>query len=224
MAYIRRSLVLLRLLSLSGLGIVFLMLLLPTPVALASVMNAYGGSEYEGRVDTHILLPDGRRHTLWGRGTARLVETAPGKAQLILQSKVIDDESGAEIKLDGSYDASGWRSDASDLDVSISPDGRISGGGNSGGQTFTFSGEFSAGRALLETTVHMDSATSGLPAGSTLTHDYRLQRDAPRTAASESESADGRRCKRMGMRNVVIAGLGGAAMSMATVPECQEYE
>ncbi len=202
-------------------SVVLCVLFLPT--AFADVMSEYGGGEYEGRVDTHVFLPDGRKHTLWGRGTARLVETAPGKAQLILKSKVIDDDSGAEIKLDGSYGDDGWQTDSGDLNVTISPDGRVSGGGKSEGQTLELSGEFSAGRALLASTIHLDSSSSGLPAGSKITHDYRLQRDAPRTAAS-SEPADGRRCKRMGMRTVAIAGLGGAAMTMASVPECQEYD
>ncbi|TBU95694.1 hypothetical protein [Phytopseudomonas dryadis] len=198
----------------AGLALLGAVLLSLAPSAGAQdVLERFGERPYTGRVDFHVAPPSGKPSTLYGRGSVHLVRTEPGKATLQLQGKVPDTASQTDLNVSGRYDADGWRSDPGDVQIRIDADGRISGGGASAGRTFHFAGNASPTDLRLEMRVTVAAAENGVPAGTTLTFDYRVARDLPRAAADDGEEGG---C-RMVMRP--IANFGGG-MTMAQVPEC----
>ncbi|WP_296271650.1 hypothetical protein [Pseudomonas sp. UBA6323] len=190
------------------------LLLFLAPCALAQdIIERFGERAYTGRVDFKVAPPSGKSATHYGRGSVLLQRSAPGKASLQLQGKVPDSTTQTELTVPGIYDETGWRSEPGDVQMSITADGRVSGGGVSNGRTFLFSGTFSPTDVRLEVRVTTAREEGGAPAGTTLTFDYRVKRESLEAQAGQDVEEG---C-RLVMRP--IANFGGG-MTMAQVPEC----
>lgn len=190
------------------------MLLFIAPYGFAQdVFERFGERPYKGRVDYLVELPTGKSITQYGAGSVLLERSAPGKANLQLQSKVSGTATEAELTIPGFYDDTGWRGDPGEVHVSIDADGRIKGGGTSDGRTFLFSGTFSPTDVRLKVRVTMAREEGGAPAGTILTYDYRVKRESLEAQAGQGEEGG---C-RLVMRP--IANFDGG-MTMAQVPEC----
>lgn len=190
------------------------LLLAVAPCCFAQdVIELFGERPYTGRVDFKVAPPAGKPESHYGKGSVLLERSAAGKASLQLRGKVPDSTTQTELTIPGLYDETGWRSEPGDVQVSISADGRVSGGGISDGRTFLFSGTFSPTDVQLEVRVTAAREEGGVPAGTTLTFDYQVRRES--LAAQGVQEAEGG-C-RLVMRS--IANFGGG-MTMAQVPEC----
>ncbi|XLX39408.1 hypothetical protein ACK25U_16835 [Ectopseudomonas mendocina] len=190
------------------------LLLAVAPCCFAQdVIELFGERPYTGRVDFKVAPPAGKPESHYGKGSVLLERSAAGKASLQLRGKVPDSTTQTELTIPGLYDETGWRSEPGDVQVSISADGRVSGGGISDGRTFLFSGTFSPTDVQLEVRVTAAREEGGVPAGTTLTFDYQVRRES--LAAQGVQEAEG------GCRLVMrpIANFGGG-MTMAQVPEC----
>lgn len=190
------------------------LLLAVAPCCFAQdVIELFGERPYTGRVDFKVAPPAGKPESHYGKGSVLLERSAAGKASLQLRGKVPDSTTQTELTIPGLYDETGWRSEPGDVQVSISADGRVSGGGISDGRTFLFSGTFSPTDVRLEVRVTAAREEGGVPAGTTLTFDYQVRRES--LAAQGVQEAEG------GCRLVMrpIANFGGG-MTMAQVPEC----
>ncbi|WP_161867851.1 hypothetical protein [Pseudomonas yangonensis] len=190
------------------------LLLAVAPCSLAQdVIELFGERAYTGRVDFTVAPPSGKPVMHYGRGSVLLSRSAPGKASLQLQGKVPDSTTQTELTIPGIYDDAGWRSEPGDVQLSIATNGRVSGGGVSEGRTFLFSGTFNPTKVRLEVRVTSDREEGGVPAGTVLTFDYKVERESLKAQVAE----DGEGGCRLVMRP--IANFGGG-MTMAQVPEC----
>lgn len=192
-----------------------------------SVDARFRGEPWTGSLRVDVVPPQGERITRWGQGSARFTgeDGQDGHSRLVVFGAVDDEQGDAGFTLAGRPASGGWSSSGGAVALSIAPDGRISGGGDHGAQSFALSGHADATRfnLLVELTLHEDTA-AGLPAGTVFHFDYALSRAEAATPESGAETAGKRgdtgKCRRIRYEMRPVANIGDGSMSMISVPVC----
>jgi len=188
-------------------------------------LTDYAGDPYMGRVRAIVYDgSDDRLMTRRGEGSAVFEPTGGNRARLVVTG-VIDGASGtagdASFAIDGTYGRDGWTAQAGEVEMRIADDGRIEGGGASGGNRYAFSGRARPGRMLL--TVELTPLDAGkAQVASRFKFDYTLSREAPEGARDMSSGAQGEggRCRSIRYEMRPVASIGDGTMSMLRVPVC----
>lgn len=156
-----------------------LIAMLPGLALAADGEPSWAGAAYDGTVSLHIALPDGKVHAQRGAASAEWVRESDNRVSLALHAKRSDAGSMTAMIIPGNYEHAGWRSTPGMIRLSVTPDGRIEGGGEDAGEQrrFTFQGQVTPTLFKLEHRMTVGRAEGGLPAGAVVTYDYDLHRD-----------------------------------------------
>lgn len=174
---------------------------------------------YFGVVKVRVLPPEGsgaRPASRNGTGSAEL----QASGQLVVVGD-IDEEADAGFAADGAFKGGGWSGGSGGVELVITPDGTISGGGNADGNVMTIEGSIDQRRLDLFFEIELQSASAGgFPAGTRFQFRYDLWRPFKRPPGQEGATPEGG-CREVVYRNKLVPNLSGGAMGMVRVPECR---
>ena len=199
----------------TGVVLIASSLLLPSLASTAGTGGspAYIGKVFTGRVEAHIddsTLSIKRRR--YGTATAEFKRLPGNQAELVIFG-TIDKDGDAGFTITGTYDRSGFQAAAQDLSIAIDPAGQISGGGTSGDQQFSFSGQMTGGRIALD--VENWPVAGASPSNIRgIAFTYQL------SAESASGEGSDRKCRKIRYEMRPVANIGDGTMSMIRVPVC----
>lgn len=184
---------------------------------------------FEGPLRVSIRSPDGESRQDTGRAGARLEQLEDGRMRMVVSGS-ISQEGDAGFVMEGALDQGGWSATHDDVQLSLTPDGRLRGGGRIGDQLLDLQGSVDAGRFNLETTIELAEASGGgFPAGTRFSFQYALERVAAQEpddaagqedAAARETAAPGGDCKKIVWRLRNVPNLSGGPMSLVRVPVC----
>jgi len=180
--------------------------------ANGDIVSRFGERPYAGQMILEVNTPGERPITKYGEGTARLVRTGDGRADLHLEGQVPGEQTNIRMVVEGRYDQNGWTSGPGATRIRLAPDGRIEGQGREPAGEIRMEGHATDTTFSLTSEVRHATASQGVPAGSVSRVRYMLQRET---------SGDGSRgsgnCR---METRPIANTAGGGMTMAQVPVC----
>jgi hypothetical protein len=186
--------------------------------------------DFLGKAEVTIRPPEGSWQRDAGSASARIEKLEDGKVRLAVSGS-IKQEGDAGFVLDGDLDAQGWWAGQDGIEVRISEDGALKGGGRLGTQQYRLQGKVDDRRIDLVTEIvlRQDSA-GGFPTGTRFEFRYAMERVAPpgeaagaedeQVVAARSQSAEG--CRRVEWRLRNVPNFSGGAMSLVRVPVCVE--
>lgn len=184
---------------------------------------------FEGPLQVSIDSPDGESHQDAGRAGARLEQIGDGRMRMAVSGSIAQ-EGDAGFVMEGAVDEGGWSATHEGVQLTLSPDGHLQGGGSIGNQLLELDGAVDPERFTLETTIELTGASGGgFPPGTRFTFRYALERvaePAPDETTAVAETAekesDDRRgdCRKVVWRLRNVPNLSGGAMSLVRVPVC----
>lgn len=188
-------------------------------------VDKFAGDPYTGLVKVRINPPGGKAWTQYGKGSARFVEKADGRAQLVVFGAIDNDKGDAGFAIDGTYDASGWKSDVKGVRLEVEPGGEITGGGTVPPQQFQFSGAATdAAFDLMVEIELLEANKNSLPKGTTFQFEYDLSRAKAEVRADNAKAGtarkSGKKCRKIRYEMRPVANIGDGSMSMMQVPIC----
>lgn len=206
-----------------------LLLVLATSACQASDKQAFvdkfAGDPYTGFVKVRIDPPGGKAWSQYGEGSARFIDKAGGRAQLVIFGAIDNQKGDAGFAIDGVYDDGGWRSDTNGVRLEVKPGGEIAGGGTVPPQQFRFSGSASDSAFDLVVEIELLEANKNdLPKGTTFQFEYDLSRARADVRADNAKAGaarkSGRKCRKIRYEMRPVANIGEGSMSMMQVPVC----
>lgn len=206
------------------------------PLALALAAGACHDSEarppfpstpYEGRVRVEIMPPGGGGHDERGQATARFSPDGSTATGLSVIGAISDPRGDTGLELKGApMRDGGWRGRMGDVQVTIDPAGRITGGGTLHPQSFTVSGRMSPTDFDLVVTVELlEPNAGGLPRGTRMRFTYDLEQ---RAGASRSDTPRRKRrasledCRNVAYEVRPVPDPAGGTLVMRRMPVCRD--
>ncbi len=184
-------------------------------------IRAHAADPYDGSFRLELFSPEGKR-LVNQSGESDLALSLKSGGLLDLTLEGVMPEAGnmkirATLKPDGK---GGWVDTGDKWPLLISPEGVISGSGVADRMEVTYSGQVTDVRLeLIMKAKYLDAQENGIPAGSTMQHEFSLQRKGLAEARRAAREPGGD-CEKIVMQPRHIANPGGGAMSMIMVPVC----